>query len=155
MNNMCIRILELTEQEHTLDGKEFQIFATSCAMVAILIELGCYVIIFHHLYAHNNGTIKALLSKECIRRRTRCNAITFMGQFYGFLTEFVFMVLLTICIVLGKSNMEMKALVTVIKFIEFGILSMVEILTSETLRSVFIESMFSMIERIFFKFAWF
>ena len=155
MINVFILIAELTEPGYTLDGRVLQIFAASCTMVFTLIEIGCYVIIFHHLFKHDNGRITAFLSQECTRHRNRSNAITFIGQFYGFWTEFVFMVILTICIVLGKSNIQMKALVSVIKFIEFGILSAIEVLTSETLREVFIESIFSMTERIFFKFFWF
>ena len=138
-----------------MDGKIFQIFVASCGMVFPLIEVGCYVIIFYHLFTHDNGNIKAFLSKECIRHRNRSNAITLMGQFYGFCIESVFMVILTICIVLGKSKIQMRALVIVIKLTEFGILSMVEVLTSEPLRNIFVESMFSMLERICFKFAWF
>ena len=138
-----------------MDGKVLQILAASCTTVFALIEVGCYVIIFHHLFKHDNGRITAFLSQECTRHRNRSNAITFIGQFYGFWTEFVFLVIFITCIVLGKSNIQLKALVTVIKYIEFGILSTVEVSTSETLRHVFIESMGSMTERIFVKFFWF
>ena len=152
---MCFLILELTEQGHTFYGNVFQMSALSCAICACLVELGCYITVFHHLFKNDNGNIKKLLSKECIRHRNRCNAITFIGQFYGFSTEFVFMVVINICIVLGKSNIQIKALAIIVKYMEFGILSMVEVLASESLRNIFIESMFSIPERMFFKIAWF
>ena len=138
-----------------MEGKVFQIIATALSMMFTLIELGCYVIIFHHLFTHNNGKIKTILSKECIRHRNRTNAITFIGQFYGFCTEFIFLVIWFICLILGKSNIQIKALAAIVKVMEFGMLSMVEVLATESLRNIFIESMFSIIEWIFFKIAWF
>ena len=137
------------------DGKVFQKIAAAFTMLFPLMELGCYVIILHHLFTHDNGRIKTFLSKECIRHRNRSNAITFIGQFYGFWTKFIFMVIWFICLMLGKSNIQIKALAAMVKFMEFGMLSMVEVLATESLRNIFIESMFSIIEKTFLKIVWF
>ena len=139
-----------------MDGKELQIISISIVTSFPLIELGCYVLIFHHLFTHDNGNIqKKLLSKECIRKRNRRNATTFLGQVYGFWTEFAFVNIITATIVMGESYPKLKALSVVVKLIEFGMLSMVEVITRESLRNNFIENIFTSIEKIFFMIFWY
>jgi hypothetical protein len=65
------------------------------------------------------------------------------------------MVIFTTILVVGESNTQFKALSTVMKFIEFGTLSMVEVLASKSLRNDFKETMFAIIERVFFSVVWF
>ena len=144
----------MTGQKNAFDGKILQIFAASCGIIFTFIELGCYLAIFHHLFTHDNGNIKKYLSKECIRQRNRNNAITFWGQFCGFCTEFAFMAIFTTTLVLGESNTQMKELSLVMNVIEFVMLSMIEVLTSKSLRNDFIEIMFTIIERVFFFVVW-
>jgi hypothetical protein len=158
VNTVSILILDLTGPQTSLDGNALQIFVSSCGMVFPLIELACYLVFFHHVFTHDNGNIKKFLSKECIRQRNRTNAITFMGQFWGFGTEFAYMVIFTTTIVLGGTNTQLKAFSTVLKFTEFGLLSMVDVLASKPLRHDFIESVESMLiimERMFIMIVWF
>ena len=155
MNTISILILVATEQQSSLDGDVLQIVVTSCATIFTLIELTCYLVIFHHLYRHDNGNIKKFLTKESIRHRNRRNAITFLGQFWGFTTEFSAMVILTATIALGGTDTQFKAVTNVLKMATLdGILPMVEVLVSEQLRNDFIESMFTIIEKMFFMFIW-
>ena len=130
-----------------------QILASSCGIVFTVIELGCYLVIFHHIKTHNKGNIKKFLTKECIRQRNRGNAITFLGNFCGFLTEFAFLVIFTSTLVLEESSTQFKELSTVVMYIEFGMLSLVEVLASQSLRNDFIESLYANIERFFFMFV--
>ena len=155
MNTISILILVATEQQSSLDGDVLQIVVTSCATIFTLIELACYLVIFHHLYRHDNGNIKKFLTKESIRHRNRRNAITFLGQFWGFTTEFSAMVILTATIALGGTDTQFKAVTNVLKMATLdGILPMVEVLVSEQLRNDFIESLFTILERMFFMFIW-
>jgi hypothetical protein len=158
VNKVSILILDPTGQQNSLDGNVLQIFVTSCGIVFPLIELACYLVLFHHVFKHDNGNIKKFLSKECVRQRNQSNAITFLGQFWGFGTEFAAMVIFTATIVLGGTNTQFKAFSTVLHFSGFGILSMVEVLTSEPLRHDFIEiieSMRTIMERLFIMLFWF
>ena len=150
MIKSIIFILDLTGPQNSLDGNVLQIFATSCGIVFPLIELACYLVIFHHIFTHDNGNIKKFLSKECIRQRNRRNAITFLGQFWGFATEFGAMVILTITISLGGTNTQFKAFTNVLKLATLdGILSVVDVLASEPLRNDFIDSIFAIMEGMF------
>ena len=137
-----------------MDGNVLQIFVTSCGIVFPLIELTCYLVFFHHIFTHDNGNIKKLLTKECIRQRNRRNAITFLGQFWGFGIEFAFMIIFTTTIVLGGTYTQFKAVAIALNILQFGALSMVEVLASEPLRNDFIENIFAIIEKMFFIFVW-
>ena len=95
LKEVSFLILDLTGQQNNLDGNVLQIFVTSCGIVFPLIELTCYLVIFHELFTHDNGNIKKFLTKECIRQRNQRNAITFLGQFWGFGIEFAAMVVFT------------------------------------------------------------
>jgi hypothetical protein len=126
-------------------------------MVFPLIELACYLVLFHHVFKLDNGNIKKLLTEDCIRQRNRKNAITFLGQFLGFGIEFPGLVIFTTIMVLGGNHTQLKAILAVLQFAEFGLLSMVEVLTSKALRHDFIESIDStrnIMERMFIMFIW-
>ena len=100
----------------------------------ILSELICYVIFFHHLYSHNQGLLtREVLKVGEVRKRHRKNAITFLGQFYGFIVE------CTITFGLGltmerNANISYRLLLIICIWLEFGILSVIEVMASEGLR---------------------
>ena len=58
---------------------------------SVVAELCCYVTVFLHLYTHNNGlAMRKLLPANEINRRNQKNAVTLLGQFYGFGFEIIF-----------------------------------------------------------------
>ena len=136
-------------------GNSLQIFASSSGIFFVLAELGCYLVIFHDIHTQDSGSIRNLLSEDVIRKRNKKNAITFLGQFYGFCTEFVFIVLWTIVLILGKSHKQLKALSLLVKFIEFGVLSVVEVLTDHEIRNEYVEGMVSFVDKLCFMVNWF
>jgi len=55
------------------------------SLVAVAIELCCYMLFFQHLDEHDKAMLKKkVLKVREVKRRKRENAITFLGQFYGF-----------------------------------------------------------------------
>ena len=110
-------------------------FIVWSAFLAILTEFFCYVVFFHHLYSHDKEMVrKKILPDVEIRRRHHKNAITFLGQFYGFLVELV-RVSLLIYSMSPNSDVTYRFVVAMSIWIEFGILSIVEVMTSQGLRS--------------------
>ena len=103
-------------------------------LMATLGELLCYILYFHHIYRHDKH-VAHLLRHGDLQRRHKKNAISFMGQFYGFSTKFVFLCITFIVLIKGKSHITMMALGMVIKFIEFGVMSIVEVMTSHEMRN--------------------
>ena len=69
------------------------------------------------------------------RKRSTKNVTTFVGQMCGFLAECVFMAATIVFIQLGNEFLHhLRAIVVLMKFISFGVLSAVEVFTSPGLR---------------------
>ena len=88
---------------------------------------------FHHIFTNDNGSIKQFLPKDVTRQRNKRNAVSFIGHVYGFLIEFAFFV--GTLIVLIISSPEVKYFGSVSKIMEFGVLSIIEVCTSEAMRN--------------------
>ena len=100
-----------------------------------VIELGIYVWFFHNRYKNDNGKIKDLLTQENIKDRNIQNVTTFVGQFYGFIVEYVFLIICLVWTYLKNDDSDhWKAYFTVMKFIDFGLLSAVEVYSSPILK---------------------
>ena len=109
----------------------------ACVLIGMtLAEINCYITFFHHCYKNDNGNVKKFLPKDVTRQRNQRNAITFLGQVYGFLIEFVFM--LGTLVLTFKSNAAFKEIGSMAKIMQFGMVSAVEVLSSDPIRkSVF------------------
>ena len=119
----------------------YQMVATGMMLSCSVGEILCYVAFFHHVICHDNGPIKANLRPEVTKQRNRTNAISFLGQFYAFATEAAFLTAYLVIIATDDKNTEIKAIVVVLKFVEFGVLSLVEILASEQLRRMMVQDL--------------
>ena len=98
-----------------------------------MIELVCYLIFFAHLYSHDRAMItRNILPKHEVNKRFQKNATTFFGQFYGFIIESI--VLFGLLYTLEDGSEITVRLLLVLGFnIEFGLISVVEVLTSRRL----------------------
>ena len=100
-----------------------------------VIELGIYVWFFYTRYKNDNGKIKDLLTQENIKDRNIQNVTTFVGQFYGFIVEYVFLIICLIWTYLKNDGSDhWKAYFIIMKFIDFGLLSAVEVYSSPILK---------------------
>ena len=143
--NMCYGLSTSDVQimiEHDL-SRGRQILTTTTLRKIILIvcigiqaiELGIYIWFFYTRYKKDNGKIKQLLTQENIKDRNMKNITTFVGQFYGFMVEYSFLFITLICTHLGNDDYNhLQAFVTFIKFLDFGLLSAVEVYSSPALR---------------------
>ena len=102
------------------------------ALAAAVGEFICYLLFFHHLYHHNERMRKVLRVGE-VKKRHRRNAITFLAQFYGFVVEcainagFIYTIR-------ESSDISFRLMLVICISAEFGLLSVVEVLTSDGLR---------------------
>ena len=108
---------------------------TLCATIG---EISCYATFCLHVYRQDNGEIKKYVDSGETRRRNKKNLTTFLAQLYAFATECAFLVVFLI-ILASDGNTTTKAMAVVIKYIEFGGLCLVEIVSSETLRNIMLE----------------
>jgi uncharacterized membrane protein len=115
------------------ESEVMPIVGISISLLSVVAELLCYVLFFAHLYTKDKGLLaKKLLPTHEIKRRYRKNAITFIGQFYGFVAAFVLYFGLIITLQEG-SDITLRLWIVVGLPIEFGIVSVVEVMTSECL----------------------
>jgi hypothetical protein len=56
-------------------------------VVVTLVEVYSFVILFHHIYKHNNHVAINILSPSVVQQRNRTNAVTLAGQFAGWVME--------------------------------------------------------------------
>ena len=96
-------------------------------IIFTLIEILCYIIIFHHIFHHNTNIAAVVLSEKVIKQRNRTNAISFFGQFVAWIMRFWFLFLFLVT--------NTMALPVVIKNFEFVLIPLVEMYTSAPIRS--------------------
>ena len=101
-----------------------------------LIEFALYLWFFYHRYKNDNGSIAKLMRQEDVKKRNAKNAGTFLGQFYGFIVEYSFLVsILSIHIFYADEDYQhIRGLIVMAKFMDFGLLSAIEIYSSPILK---------------------
>ena len=117
-----------------LPEKEYSDLIVLVSLGFVAAEFCCYTIFFHHVYTHDKGLMKRkVLPAHKINRRHQKNAITLLGQFYGFGIETIFYY--GVLITLKSTSENLFRVGLMIGFwAEFGLLSIVEVMTSHFLK---------------------
>ena len=104
-------------------------------------EIVLYIILFHFIYKKDNSeALRRLLEPRCIRQRNTTNAITFFGQFCSFVIELTYSIYLISNTSQefsfnDKGRMDFGLETVIIRTVGFTTISIVEVLTSKSLRS--------------------
>ena len=103
-------------------------------ILGVISEFFCYLMFFSHLHSNDKNLFTKKLIKEVeYKRRRQINCMTFSGQFYGFLVECT--TYIAVYTTLKKnSNISFRLAIAICYWVEFGIVSVVEVMTSENLR---------------------
>ena len=145
--NMCRGILPNQAQvlidyrisigENLITTTHFQKLALWILITYQISEFSIYIWVFYIRYKNDNKTsIKKALTEDIIKARNVKNATNFLGQFYGFMTEYVFLAAILFIIAFeGQKSSNFKGYAMTAKFMDFGLLSAMEVFTSPTLRS--------------------
>lgn len=107
--------------------------ATVCCIL-ILIEATCYVLLFLHIYHHDNQVVISVLKPDVIKQRNKKNAISFAGQLCTWILEALYTTLLTY-FVGWKNNATIRETASFVKLSEFTLVPLVQILCSPPLRN--------------------
>ena len=125
----------ISKGEHLLTSTHFQKIALGILIAYQFSELLIYIWVFYIRFKNDNGNIKKALTEDVIKARNVKNATNFLGQFYGFMTEYIFVVAIFLIILFeGRNSSNFKGYAITAKFMDFGLLSAVEVLTSPSLR---------------------
>jgi hypothetical protein len=128
-----MHLYSLTTGTVTLRSDIIPKMITCLALVSIIEELVCYIVLFYHLYSHDEELMrKQRLPVNEVNKRHRKNAITFLGQFYGFVVRCIITSGM-IYILHTHSDVSYRLLIMIVTWVEFGILSVVEVTTSTNL----------------------
>ena len=104
-------------------------------LLGVVAEFCCYMIFFKHLHSHDKGLFnRKVLREDEFKRRKQINCMTFSGQFYGFIIECFTYIGLMYTFQKG-SDITFRLVITISVWIEFGIVSVVEVLTSQNLKA--------------------
>ena len=118
----------------SLEPEHLPKIVIAVTLVCVVAELICYLVFFGHLYLHDREMLrKKLLKADVIHRRYKKNAITFFGQFWSFLAELTFLVLVVISMSKESGIFYRKVAIIGIRM-EFGFVSVVEVLVSKPLQ---------------------
>ena len=110
-------------------------------LTSVVVELVCYLIFFGYMYRHDRYIMKKnILKVEVIRKRHQKNAITMMGQFYSFGVEGILYIGM-IFSMQKNSDIVYRMIVIVGFYVEFGLVSFVEVMTSRKLREYQLHNM--------------
>ena len=116
---------------------ESELLAKLCLLLPLtgnMIELCCYLFFFGHLYFHDRSMLKRKVFQESeFKRRRTINAMSFMGQFYGFVIECITYIGFMLTMEEG-SNIKNRIAIAIGFWVEFGINSIIEVLVSQNLR---------------------
>ena len=113
-----------------------QKIALLMTMTFQICEFIIYLYFFIWRYRHDNGSIVQLLDPRETRKRNANNVVTFLGQFYGFAVELTFIgVIFLLTHVPSSFAHFVKSIAIITHFLNFGILSAVDVMTSPSLRS--------------------
>ena len=110
------------------------IFPTICSILTlafIFSELACYIFLFKHLYEHNEDLLrKKTLPAGEIKKRHKQNAMSFVGQFYGFVVRTMLTIGCLITLIAEPGWTFLRMVIFVFVWVEFGIIAIVEVMTS-------------------------
>jgi hypothetical protein len=105
-------------------------------MFMVVAEIIIYIIFFHHMYKNDNSQgLRKLLDPGMIHSRNKRNAITFFGQFCSFIFNFSLTLVFLLTAVIGIRSKGLVFARFFIKMVSFPAISILDVLTSTTLRS--------------------
>ena len=129
--------------EYGLSQGQELITTTHLKATAILVCIGMQQLefticmwFFWIRYRNDNGNMKSILKQDVIRERNLKNMSTFVGHFYGFVTEYIYLIISVVFIYLADdTSPNLQEYANLAKFLDFGLLSAVEVLSSPGLRN--------------------
>ena len=125
---------QMSNGEMMLTTTFYQKMALIMTMSFQIFEFLIYLYFFLWRYRHDNGNIAKLLDPRETRNRNTNNVVTFLGQFYGFLIEITFIgAIFLLTHVPSSLSHFVKSIAIITHFLNFGVLSAVEVLTSPSL----------------------
>ena len=110
--------------------------------VFVLGEMIFYILIYKFMSDHNSSMLtSSIISVETYKHRQRSSAISATGQMYCFLLKLVYTSILALAVVLRGyyPSIQVLEIVNISRIIQFGVLSVVQVCSTSTLRKELFE----------------
>ena len=110
--------------------------------VFVLGEMIFYILIYKFMSDHNSSMLtSSIISVETYKHRQRSSAISITGQMYCFLLKLVYTSILALAVVLRGNypSIQVLEIVNISRIIQFGVLSVVQVCSTSTLRKELFE----------------
>jgi hypothetical protein len=116
-------------------------------IVYTLLEILCYVFIYSFVYKHNSRMLKdSIISVETFKMRQRQSAISVSGQMYILLVKIVNIIIMNIALVMSGNNVDVLEIANCLRVFQFGIVSIVQVVSTSELRRKLLQFMMEHIE---------
>lgn len=138
-------ILLSYEEGINSDMESVFIMTILCAILLLfmVIEFSCYIAIYYYINNHDSSMLSlSIISRDTYKKRQRTNIISFTGQFFCFLAEWISIATLIIWINIIENYdvTNFKEVYYVVRLGEFGLTSLIQVLASSELRALLISS---------------
>ncbi len=109
-------------------------FFSLLGAVLTLIEIMSYLILYHHLWNHNNKIVVGVVDANVIKMRNRANAISITGLFAGWIMEIWYLVLAGFLLFIVKDNTSIRQVISCVRMYEFFLIPLVQVYTSPPMK---------------------
>ena len=111
-------------------------------LVFILSEMSFYVVIYRFIFNHNRTMLTtSIISVETFKHRQRLSVFSVTVHFYCFIVKIIFMTVVNLALMLrGKySTIQVLEMANCLRIIQFAILSVVQVSSTNEMRREFME----------------
>jgi hypothetical protein len=93
-----------------------------------------YLILYHHLWNHNNKIVVGVVDANVIKMRNRANAISITGLFAGWIMEIWYLVLAGFLLFIVNDNTSIRQVISCVRMYEFFLIPLVQLYTSPPMK---------------------
>ena len=98
------------------------------------LEILSYLILFHHVWIHDNKTANFVLDQNVIKMRNRVNAISLTGLFATWMMEVCYVLFGGFLLLLLDDNNFIREVDTFVKLFDYYFIPLVQIYTSAPMK---------------------
>ena len=117
-----------------ISSKDAIFYLSSVGALFPTIELACYIAFFHHTIRHDNTVAIIVIQPEVLKLRNKRNAISMIGLLASWLMELWYIIIVGLLTAIIKDPVYVRDVSTLIKMLEFVLLPLVQILSSEPIK---------------------
>jgi hypothetical protein len=93
-----------------------------------------YIILFHHIWKHNNNVASIVLDQKIVLQRNKANAMNLTGLFATWVTELVYPIFVGLLFFVVPGHNNIRDVVGTFKWFDYFLIPFIQVHTSPPLR---------------------